>query len=180
MDLMGRTLTYQYAIDDRVTKKDFSDMATPDVTFTYDPYFPRLATRQDGAGTTSFTYHPYGASTDGAGQVAVVNGPFSNDSLKHAYDELGRLKKLEIVDDARQSVPSYSEEYTFDGRSRVSAVQNNLGNTTYSFVGQSNRPSTVAHANGMQTLYDYVGATGDFLLRQIKNLSAGPNPSVIS
>jgi len=180
VDPLSRTVTYEYTVDDRVSKKDFSDAETADVLYTYDPYFPRVATRQDGAGTTSFTYHPYGASTNGAGQVALVNGPLSNDTQKHTYDELGRLKKLEIVDDATQSVASYAEEYTFDARSRVSAVANNLGNTTYSFVGQSNRPSTVGYANGMQTLYDYFGATGDFLLKQIKHISAGPNPSVIS
>ncbi|MBX3210759.1 MAG: hypothetical protein KF850_01865 [Labilithrix sp.] len=132
------------------------------------------------AGTTTFTYHPHGVSTLGAGQVALVNGPLSNDTLKHTYDALGRLKKLEIVDDATQSVASYAEEYTFDARGRVTAVANNLGSTSYAFVGQSGRTSTVDYPNGMQTLYDYYGVTGDLLLKQIKNLSAGPSPSVIS
>ena len=162
------------------TKKNYSHAATPDVMYTYDPYFPRLASRQDGAGTTTFTYQPYGSASHGAGNLALVDGPFSNDTLKYSYDEVGRLKKLEIVDDATQSVASYAEEYTFDARSRVTGVQNNLGATSYAFVGQSDRPSTVDYPNGMQTLYDYFGATGDRLLKQIKHLSAGPNPSVIS
>lgn len=42
--------------------------------------------------------------------------------------------------------------------------------TSYAFVGQSQRPATVNYANGMQVLYDYFGATGDFLLKQIKNM----------
>lgn len=180
VDPMGRTVAYQYTIDDRISKKDYSDTSTPDVTYAYDTWFPRVASRQDGVGTTTFTYHPYGTSTDGAGQPALVNGPFSDDTLKHTYDELGRLKKLEVVDDATQAIASYSEVFTFDARNRVSNVQNNLGNTTYAFVGQSNRPSTVNYANGMQTLYDYYGASGDFLLKQIKHLTAGPNPNVIS
>jgi YD repeat-containing protein len=75
---------------------------------------------------------------------------------------------------------NYSEEYTFDARSRVTAVANNLGSTTYAFVGQSNRPSTVTHANGMQAQYDYFGATSEFLLKQIKNVTSGGPPSVIS
>lgn len=180
VDPMARTVAYEYTLDDRVSKKDYSDAATPDVTYAYDPRFPRVTSRQDGTATTSFSYHRYGSATLGAGQLALVNGPLSNDSLKHTYDELGRLKKLEIVDDATQSVASYAEEYTFDARSRVSVVQNNLGNTAYSFVGQSNRPSAVMYANGMETVYDYFGATGDFLLKQIKNLSAGSTSSVIS
>ncbi|MDB4944280.1 MAG: repeat protein [Labilithrix sp.] len=180
VDPIGRTLSYQYTVDDRITKKDYSDTATPDVTYAYDAFFPRAASRQDGAGTTTFTYHPYAASTFGAGQVALIDGPFANDTQKHTYDELGRLKKLEIVDDATHATASYSEEYTFDARARVTGVQNNLGLSTYAFAGQSSRPSTVSYPKGMQVLYDYYGITGDFLLKQIKNLSAGPTPSVIS
>jgi RHS repeat-associated protein len=180
VDAMGRTTTYAYTVDDRIVKKDYSDTATPDVTYAYDMWYPRLTSQVDGAGTTTFTYHPDGTTTNGAGQVAVVNGPFSNDTLKQTYDELGRLKKQEIVDDATQTTASYSEEWMFDPRSRVTGMANNLGSTTYSFVGQSGRPASVNYANGMQTLYDYFGATGDFLLKQIKNLSAGPSPTVIS
>lgn len=36
------------------------------------------------------------------------------------------------------------------------------------------------YPNGMQVLYDYYGVTGDFLLKQIKNLSAGTTRTVIS
>ncbi len=180
VDPMNRTTTYKYAVDDRVILKDYSDTATPDVTYTYDTWFPRLATRVDGAGTTTFSYHPYGTSTLGAGRVSLENGPLSNDTLKHTYDELGRLKKLEIVDDATQSTATYSEEYTFDARARVTGVANNLGSSTYVFSGQSGRPTTVNYPNGMQVLYDYYGATGDFLLKQIKNMTAGPSPTVIS
>jgi RHS repeat-associated protein len=180
IDPMGRTTTYAYTVDGRIAKADYSEAATPDVTYAYDAWYARRTSEVDGSGTTTFTYHPDATATNGAGQVALVNGPVSNDTLKQTYDELGRLKKLEIVDDATQTAASYSEELTFDGRGRVTGVQNNLGSSTYSFVGQSSRPDTVNYANGMQTLYDYFGATGDFLLKQIKNLSAGPSPTVIS
>ncbi|MBS2013202.1 MAG: hypothetical protein JST00_09960, partial [Deltaproteobacteria bacterium] len=172
-DAMSRTLTYSYNVDDRLAKKDYSDTSTPDVTYAYDARFPRVTSRVDGAGTTTFTYHPYGASTNGAGQLALENGPLTDDTLKRTYDELGRLKKLEIVDDATHTTATYSEERTFDARGRVTTVANNLGSSTYAFVGQTSRPSTVSYPNGMQVLYDYFGATGDFLLKQIKNMSAG-------
>lgn len=180
VDAMSRTVTYAYGVDDRLAKKDYSDAATPDVTYAYDAWFPRLTSRVDGSGTTTFAYHPYGASANGAGQVALVNGPLANDTLKHTYDQLGRLKKLEIVDDATQTTPSYSEEYTFDSRSRVTNVVNNLGSTNYAFVGQSNRPSTVDYPNGMQTQLEYFASTGNFALKQIKNLTSGLTPAVIS
>ena len=179
-DPMGHAQTYAYALDDRIAKKDYSDAATADVTYAYDAYFPRVASREDGAGTTTFAYHPYGTNTLGAGQVSLENGPLADDTLKRTYDELGRLKKLEIVDDATRTTASFTEESTFDARARITGVANNLGTSTYGFVGQSGRVSAASYANGMQVQYDYYSATGDFLLKQIKNLSAGPSPTVIS
>ncbi len=180
VDTLSKTVTYKYANDDALLKKDYSDPATPDVTYVYDATYPRPTSRQDGAGTTTFSYHPYGTSTNGAGQLALVNGPLTDDTQKLTYDELGRLKKLQIVDDATQSIASYSEEYTFDARSRITAVLNNLGNSTFAFVGQSSRPSTAIQANGMQTQYDYFNASTDFALKQIKNVTSGVVPSTIS
>lgn len=40
VDPMGRTTTYAYTVDDRIAKKDYSDAATPDVTYTYDAWYP--------------------------------------------------------------------------------------------------------------------------------------------
>ena len=179
-DAMGRTIGYQYTVDDHLSNRHYSDSATPDVTYAYDAWFPRRTSRVDGTGTTTFAYQPYGMSTFGAGRLSLENGPLADDTLKRTYDELGRLKKLEIVDDATQSTVTFSEAHTFDTRARVTGVQNNLGASPYSFVGQSGRPSTVSYSNGMQILYDYYAATGDFLLKQIKNLSAGSTPNVIS
>ena len=90
------------------------------------------------------------------------------------------MKKPEIVDDATYSTASYSEDHTFDARGRVSQVVNSLGTFNYSYVGQSTRTSTVDYPNGMRVTYGYYGPTGDELLKQIKNLTAGPTRSVIS
>ena len=107
-DPMSRTKTYGYTLDDRLSSLDDSDSGTPDVSYSYDPYFPRLTGRSDGAGTTSYSYHPLDGETLGAGQVSLIDGPLDDDTQKHTYDELGRLSKLEIVDDATQTYPSRS------------------------------------------------------------------------
>ena len=138
-DPMSRTKTYGYTLDDRLSSLDYSDSGTPDVSYSYDPYFPRLTSRSDGAGTTSYSYHPLDGETLGAGQVSLIDGPLDDDTQKHTYDELGRLSKLEIVDDATQTTASYSEEVSFDSRGRVSGVDNNLGSFGYSYAGQSSR-----------------------------------------
>lgn len=52
-DVMGRAVTYTYGLDDRVAKVDYSDPSTPDVTYAYDPWYPRLTSRVDGSGTTT-------------------------------------------------------------------------------------------------------------------------------
>ena len=92
-----------------------------------------------------------------------LNQPFEYSTKGHS-----------TVDDGTQRTAAYSEQYTFDARNRATGLQNNLGTSTYAFVGQSSRSSTVTYSNGMQVLYDYYAATGEFLLKQkIKNLSAG-------
>ena len=45
----------------------------------------------DGIGTASFIYHPDDGSTKGAGNLARIDGPFMDDTLKYTYDALGRL-----------------------------------------------------------------------------------------
>ncbi|MBK6686394.1 MAG: RHS repeat protein [Deltaproteobacteria bacterium] len=179
-DALARSKTFEYSLDDRLLFLNYSDPATADVTYAYDPWFPRLTSRVDGVGTTSYVYHPVDGTTLGAGQLARVNGPFPDDTLKYTYDELGRLKKTQIVDDATFTTASYSDEATFDTRGRVSAVTNNLGAFSYAYMGQSNRVDFVNYPNGMKVDYSYYGPTTDFLLSQIKNLSAAVPPTVIS
>jgi hypothetical protein len=60
---------------------------TPDVSYTYDPSYDRLATMMDGVGTTTYGYHPIGVPPAlGAGQLASVDGPLTNDAVGYSYD----------------------------------------------------------------------------------------------
>jgi len=85
-----------------------------------------------------------------------------------------------IVDDTTHSVSSWSEEYAYDSRGRVTQVDNGLGAFDYAYVGQTSRVDHIDYPNGMKVEYDYFGSAGDHLLQQIKNLSAGPSPAMIS
>lgn len=171
--------TFSYYLDNRLKEIDYSDAATADVSYTYDTYFERVATMTDGIGLNSYAYHPLGSSL-GAGQLARVNGPFSDDTAKYTYDELGRLKKWEVVDDATYSVASHSEEYDFDARGRIENVLNRLGTFELHHMGQSSRADYIDYPNGQKIDYDYFGSSGDFLLKQIKNLAPGVAPAVLS
>jgi hypothetical protein len=64
-------------------------IATPDISHTYDAYYPRPATIVDGSRTIIYSYVAPG--TNGAGQLASVDGPFTNDTIVYTYDEFGRV-----------------------------------------------------------------------------------------
>jgi len=90
-DAASQVKTYSYAKDDRLTAIAYTGAVspTPNVGLTWDPYFPRLLSRTDGAGTTQFTYAAVGSL--GALQVQQESGPAANSAIASAYDELGRL-----------------------------------------------------------------------------------------
>ena len=179
-DALNQVATRSYFVDGNIAEIDYSEANTPDESFTYEPYYNRMATMVDGIGTTGFTYHPNDGVTDGAGMVARINGAFPDDTRKFTYDALGRLKKREIVDDATFTTATYSEEFVFDARSRVEDVINNLGTFNVFYVGQSNRIDYIDLPNGMTTDYTYENATGDHLIQQIKHLNSAGTPGVIS
>jgi YD repeat-containing protein len=89
-DPKQQVTTYAYGIDDTMTSIAYTNaaVATPTVTMTYDPNYPRPAAMTDGIGTTTYTYVSPG--TQGAGQPATVDGSLTNDTLSYTYDELGR------------------------------------------------------------------------------------------
>jgi hypothetical protein len=55
-DALGQVKTYSYAKDDRPLGLAYtaSVHTTPNVSFAYDPYFPRLVSMTDGTGTTTY------------------------------------------------------------------------------------------------------------------------------
>ena len=57
--------------------------ATPSVSFTYDSAYPRLSTMVDGTGTTTYAYNPIPSVAPplGAGRLASVDGPLTNDVM---------------------------------------------------------------------------------------------------
>ena len=80
-DPKGQVTTYSYNRDDAVQSIVFSNaqIATPSVSFTYGSTYGRVATMEDGTGTTTYGCHPVGSL--GAGQIAGVDGPLGNDTI---------------------------------------------------------------------------------------------------
>jgi RHS repeat-associated protein len=158
-DPKGQVTTYTYALDDQVLQTVYTNaqIATPTVTYTYDPSYRRLATMVDEIGTTSYTYKLVG--TLGAGQVATVDGPLTNDTITYTYDELGRVTNRDIN--------GTGVTWAFDTLGRTTTEVNVLGTFSYTYDGTTNRLATVTYPNNQTSTYSYFGNTQDHRLQTI-------------
>ena len=119
------TYTMSYYVDGKPALLDYTDPATADVNYAYDPVYGRAAQTTDGIGVTTLGYHPLDGVALGAGNLATVDGPWANDTIAYQYDELGRVKRREIRNDDA-SVQQFIE-YEFDARGRVEDIEDDLG-----------------------------------------------------
>ena len=142
-DPKGQAKTYSYFLDDNLKGMSYTNEEhdTPNVSFTYETVFNRVATMLDGTGTTTYGYHPIGTPPPlGAGRVASVDGPLSNDTITYGYDELGRVLSRAI------NGVTLTDEY--DALGRMIAENNVLGSFSYQYDGVTSRLRTVTSPNG--------------------------------
>ena len=166
-DPKGQITTYSYAADDRVLQMAFTNetISTPDVSFTYETNYPRPSTMADGTGTTTYTYKAPG--TPGAGQVASVDGPLTNDTIAMTYDDLGRM--------IARLVNGYGiSSLEFDALDRLTEETNELGTFGYGYDGHTRRVETVTYPNGQTSSYSYFGNSGDRRLQTIHHQTSAP------
>ena len=145
-------------------------IATPGVTYAYDPVYQRVATMIDGTGTTAYTYHPAGIL--GAGQAATVDGPLTNDTIAYTYDELGR-----VVSRSNNGAANTTTQ-VYDALGRVTSETNVLGTFTYGYVGATGRLQLVTYPNGQTSSYAYFDTLGDLRLQTIHHRK--PDASTLS
>lgn len=159
IDAKGQAKTFSYYVDGRTAAIRYNDPKTPDVTFSYDAADGNLVSMSDGTGTTSFTYRSVVAGTLGAGQLASVDGPLSNDTITYTYDELGRRKGY--------AVNGIGETVDFDALGRVVKAVNALGTFNYNYIGATGRMQKADYPNGMSANFAYDALTGDFRLNDL-------------
>jgi RHS repeat-associated protein len=125
----------------------------------------------DGIGTTNYNYYPINAvPANGAGRLAAIDGPWSNDTVTFSYDELGRT--------VGRAINAVSQSVAFDAASRISSLTNALGTFAFTFDGPTRRLKRMDIPNGQRTEYQYLDAVGDNRLQQIRNLL--PNLTTLS
>lgn len=171
-DALSRRTNYSYNADNNISQITYTDLSgnalnppTPGVSYTYDAYHNRLATMTDGGGATTYAYHPITSSPIlGAGELASIDGPLTNDTISLTYDELGR--KLS------ESISGVTETVTYDSLGRVATNSNALGEFVRTYDGVTHRLQTHSRQNGLKTNYDYYGIDQDRRLRTLQNLTA--------
>src|SRR5205085_150164 len=103
-DAKGKRTNYSYFADNNIQQITYTNTggqplnpATPPVNFTYDTNYNRVKTMIDGTGTTTYGYNPIATPPAlGAGQLASVDGPLTNDTITFGYDQLGHLTNRSI------------------------------------------------------------------------------------
>jgi YD repeat-containing protein len=161
-DALGHVKTFSYFLDNTLKTIDYSG-ATPDVTFTNDPFLPRPLSMTDGQGTTQYSYVPVGSP--GGNGLASVTGPLG-DVATLQYDIAGRM--------TGRTVNGASETQNFDALWRTTSTTNALDTFTMSYLGTTGQVTGVNSTSGPSLQYAYGSNLQDRRLAQIKNLgSAG-------
>ena len=167
-DAKNQITNILYFIDNAPKQVSFTDAQnpTPTVNFTYDGMYPRMLTRTDGAGATTYAYNPVTVPPAlGAGQLASIDGPLPNDTITYAYDELGRAKQ--------ESINGVASTAAFDPLGRITQLTNALGTFTYGYVGVTGRLQNVTYPNGQSTDLSYLPANQLARLQEIHHKKPG-------
>jgi RHS repeat-associated protein len=133
-DAASRTITYTYDPGERLTKVDYSEAGTPDLTYTYDNN-GNVVEVKDGTGAAKRKYDELGRLTevengakevvkyehDLAGQQTKITYP-GGSSVTRGYDSGGRLEK--IVDWQEKET-----KFTYNRDSQLKAITFPSGTT---------------------------------------------------
>lgn len=164
LDALGQTKQYSYAIDDHLVGIGYLNAVnpTPNVTFAYNPYFPRLASTTDGTGTSQYAYYPIG--TLGALRLEQESSPLPDSSIEYLYDELGRLI-------ARTVAGQGPETFAYDAIGRLIGHESDIGAFTLAYLGQTGQITSRQLANStLATSWSYLPNSGDRRLAELSNV----------
>ena len=169
LDALGQTKQYGYDEDNELTGITYLNAVnpTPNVSFAYDPYFPRRVSMTDSTGTTDYSYVPVGAL--GALQLQQETPPLANSGIAYAYDALGRVSTRTVIGAA-------AETFQYDALGRITGDSNDLGSFTLTYLGQTNQVTSRALTNSsLATSWTYLPNSGDRRLASVTTtgLSSG-------
>jgi RHS repeat-associated protein len=184
-DALGQVTNYKYNLDNSLAQVSYTNaiVATPTVSYFYDPDYLRITSMTDGVGTTNYAYNPVPSSpittpVTGANQLASVTGPLPNSMISYDYDELGRVVNEAHTGTVNGEPITANSSSIYDALGRVTSATNPLGTFGYTYVNQTGRVAQIAYPNGQVTNYSYypnsaaTPGNDDQRLQSISNLSA--------
>ena len=135
----ARGIVTTYAYDDwgQLLSVDYAD-ATPDIAYTYDA-LGRQTSATDAAGTTTFTYDPYGQLIS-----EQVSGLYSKTLSRH-YDAFGRNTGYSVGNERKQSI-------IYDPVTGRIAESDGFA---WDYLAGSNLKSKLTYPNGATASWDY-------------------------
>ena len=133
-DPSGATTTNSYDALGRLIGIDYSDAATPDVTYAYDRNGNRT-TMIDGTGTTTYTYDEMNRPTS----IAAPGG-----TVGYRYDLDGNRRKVIYPDGTAVA-------YGYDKADRLTTVTDWAGRVTTYTLSKDNLPTSIAAVDGSTT-----------------------------
>jgi RHS repeat-associated protein len=170
-DAKNQRTNYSYFADDNIQQITYTTTSgqplsppTPSVSFTYDGNYNRVRTMTDGTGLTSYAYNSITVPAAlGAGQLASIDGPLTNNTITFSYDQLGRVTNRSI------NGATNAASWVFDSLGRISSATNKLGTFNYNYVNVTNRLASLVYPDGGSTVYSYFPNAQDKRLQEIKN-----------
>ena len=180
--LSGRLATITDAKSQSKTVRynvDYTAAVNPaaNVSFSYDPVYPRLAKVVSGFNRHRVALEKKRASFEGASfsarNLRLYSGAVSAEAAD--YDALGRTKTRNIGTGTTENLVTWN----FDTLGRLDDTLSPLGAVDYVYVAQTERLDRVNLPNGARTQFGYFGASGDHRLQQIKHLAVAANPASI-
>jgi len=168
VDANNQQKNYAYFVDNNLQQLTYvnAQNPTPNVSYTYDANYNRIATRVDGTGTTTLTYNPITTTpTLGAGQLSSIVNPYPTSTVTYGYDELGRVVSTVLNGVTRSQ--------TYDQLGRIASITNPLNVFNNTYVGTTDRMQSVTYPNGQTTTYSYFPNAGDHRLQEIWHKAPG-------
>jgi YD repeat-containing protein len=162
-DALGQSKQYSYTPDNRLAGISYVNAInpTPNVTFSYDPAFPRIVAMSDGTGTTSYSYVPVGSL--GALQLYQDTSPLANSTITYGYDALGRVVSRSIGEAGTQT-------FSYDALGRLVGHSDGLGQFTISYLGETGQITERQLVGGTITrTWSYLPNSGDRRLAAIND-----------
>lgn len=170
IDALNQTKQFGYATDNKLLATSYINAVntTPNVTFTHDPFYPRVKTMIDGVGTTSYDYVDVAAN--GAlslqQECFVATGASTcSHTIDYVYNKLNRLA-------GRTIQGSSPETLSYDAINRVTRHTSDLGAFNISYLGQTSqitRSKLDTPGGNLETTWSYLNNLGDRRLSAISN-----------